>query len=65
MRRHSDSIKKEAIRLRTDLRLPLDKVAELVGVSKSTCSGWLRGYPLTTEEIRLRKQQNGRVSGGK
>ena len=57
MRGYSDSIRQEAIRLRTELRLSLDKVADLTGVSKGTCSYWLRDFPLTKEEVAERNRQ--------
>ncbi len=57
MRKHADSIRQEAIRLRTELRLSLSQVAELTGASRGTCSYWLKAFPLTKEEISERNRR--------
>ena len=39
-------LKPEAIRLRIEEKLSLDKISEKLGIAKSTASSWLKDYPL-------------------
>jgi len=47
-------LKSEAIRLRVEERLSLETIRKRLGVSQGSCSLWLRGFPLTKEEIAER-----------
>jgi transposase-like protein len=47
--------KEEAIRLRVEHRLSLEVISKQLGVSQSSCSLWLRGYPLSEQEKSTRK----------
>ena len=52
--------KEQAILLRTNERLSLKKIAEILKVSKGTLSVWLKEYPLSNEEIWERMSNNGK-----
>ncbi len=54
--------REEAIRLRKDKGLSVNKIAELVGVSKSTASRWLKDVPLTDDQ-RHQLMENKRLYG--
>jgi transposase-like protein len=56
-------LKAEAIRLRQEKRLSLEAIAKRLGVAKSSCSLWLRNYPLTRQEIEEREEQGCRQGG--
>lgn len=47
---------REAIRLRVEERLSLREIAEVTGAAKGSLSGWLKPYPLTEEERKLRQK---------
>ena len=49
-------LSQEAIRLRVEGRLSLREIAEVTGAAKGSLSGWLKPYPLTEEERRLRQE---------
>lgn len=49
------TVKEEAIRLRTKDRRSLREISQVLGVSKSCLSAWLRPFPLSDEEMRVRK----------
>ena len=49
-------LKVEAIRLRQEERLSLSAIAQKLSVSQSSCSYWLRAYPLSKEEISERNR---------
>jgi hypothetical protein len=51
----------EAIRLRVEERKSLPEIQTLVPVSKGTLSLWLRGHPLTTEEVSTRLSRAAQV----
>ncbi len=44
-------LKEEAIKLRLEQKLGYASIANLLSVSKSTLSGWLKSYPLSDERI--------------
>ncbi len=46
----------EAIRLRVEQRLSLREIAAQTGAAKGSLSAWLKPYPLTAEERRLRQR---------
>ena len=54
--------KAEAVRLRTEERLSLEAISQRLGVSQSSCSYWLRGLPLTKEEIGERNRRHNKPS---
>lgn len=45
----------EAVRLRVQERRSIGEIQELTGASKGSLSAWLRPYPLTPEELDVRK----------
>jgi len=49
-------LSQEAIRLRVEERLSLREIAAQTGAAKGSLSGWLKPYPLTVEERRLRQK---------
>lgn len=53
-------LKEKAILLRTQERLSLKKIAEILRVSKGTLSVWLKDFPLSDEEILERMSSNGK-----
>jgi hypothetical protein len=62
--RYSEETKREALRMRIEERLSLKDIAERLGVKhRSTVRTWVKDHPLTTEEIRERQSENGRVNG--
>jgi transcriptional regulator with XRE-family HTH domain len=52
----------EAMRLRLDERKSIREIAHIIGVSKGSISKWLRGHPLTEQEIADRQN---RIQRGK
>ena len=50
-------LESESIRIRVEERLGLNAISKRLGVPKSTLSGWLRDYPLSSEEITIRCQK--------
>lgn len=46
----------EARRLRREERLSLREIAVILGVSKASCSHWVRDDPLTSEEIKSKRK---------
>lgn len=63
----SNERKQEALRLRIEERLSLERIADITKISQSTLSGLLKLYPLTDEEKRdrmaLAGKQNGKQNG--
>ena len=57
---HPQSTKDKAIKLRKQHRMTLPEILEKVPVSKATLSLWLREYPLTESELKVRRQVNAR-----
>jgi hypothetical protein len=57
---HNKETREEAVRLRVQERLSMDEILNRlpVNVGRGTLSGWLREYPLTVDEYRLRKLGN-------
>src|SRR5205085_10331755 len=49
-------LKSEAIRLRLEERLSLREIEALIGAARSSLSMWLKPYPLTDEEKRVRSK---------
>lgn len=49
MKKISDVVKKEAIRLRVEEELSLSQISEKLKIAKSTCSNILKAYPLSKE----------------
>lgn len=54
MRGRPSPLKEEAVRLRVEERLSLREISERIGAPKGSLSGWLKAYPLTTEEQRAK-----------
>lgn len=55
---YPQSIKDRAILLRKRHRMTFPEIIEKVQVSKATLSLWLRDYPLTEGELRVKRQGN-------
>ena len=51
-------LKKEAIRLRVEGRHSLTEIRQQIPVSKAILSLWLRPYPLTLDELAVRRSKN-------
>lgn len=47
---HNKELKQEAVRLRVEDRLSYNEINEILNVSKSTLSNWLKDKPLTPKE---------------
>ena len=54
---HTKEMRDECVRLRREERMGLSELSQKTGVSRGTLSGWLKKYPLKSEEIlgRMRK----------
>ncbi len=52
MKKISQEVKQEALRLRVAERLGIDDIRRQTGLSVGTLSVLLRGYPLTDEEVK-------------
>ncbi len=50
----------EAMRLRLEERKSVREIASILGVSKGSVSRWLRGHPLTEQEIATRQNRTQR-----
>lgn len=59
------SIKSEAVRLRTQELQSLKEIAAKLNISKSTCSLWLKEYPIPPDVLKERYRNAGLASGGK
>lgn len=59
------SLKEKAIELRAARRMSLNEIREVVPVSKSTLSLWLRPHPLNDAELTTRQIENGKKNGHK
>ena len=57
--------KEEAIRLRVEQRMSFKEIATATGVSKASLSLWLKGHPLTEEELAKRKADKDTSQVGK
>ena len=57
------SLKRQAIDYRLKDRKSIESISKILQISQSTCSSWLKPYPLTSEEIKERNIANGRKSG--
>lgn len=52
-----------AIKLRTEERLSLPEIAKKLNISKGTLSPWLRDYPLSLDELAVRRAKAQKSSG--
>lgn len=57
---HDPKVKLEAIRLRVEMHLGLQAIADSLGISKGTASLWLKDHPLSQELVHQRLVANGR-----
>jgi len=55
---NNKSKREQAIFLRIEKQMSYSQIKEILGVSKSTLSYWLRNYPLSTERIRQLRDRN-------
>ncbi len=53
-----ESTRLEAIRLRVEERNSYDEIIKKLDIARGTLYYWLKDYPLTSEELRLRKNKN-------
>ena len=59
---YNEEIKKECIRLRVEKRLSLKDISNMLEISKSTASLWLKKYPLKEREKIQRYRESGKKS---